>query len=102
MTELIFDRSVSSEDKRVIGVLYTAFSLQTISAFVRREVILSAGFIGSPKILQLSGIGPADTLSKAGIRIEVELEGVVEVKPCIQNVFAWSCGRGNYSGFISD
>ncbi len=39
------------------------------TAEARREVILSAGAIGSPQILQLSGIGPADLLQKHGIPV---------------------------------
>jgi choline dehydrogenase len=37
------------------------------------EVILSAGSIGSPKILQLSGIGPVDILAKADVPIKLPL-----------------------------
>lgn len=40
------------------------------------EVILSAGSIGSPHLLQLSGIGPGDVLGAAGIPVRHELEGV--------------------------
>ncbi len=40
------------------------------------EVILSAGSIGSPQILQLSGIGPAALLQKHGIPVLVDLPGV--------------------------
>ncbi|MEL7229397.1 MAG: choline dehydrogenase [Pseudomonadota bacterium] len=42
----------------------------------RREVILSAGAIGSPQILMLSGIGPQDELSKHGIDVVQGLNGV--------------------------
>lgn len=40
------------------------------------EVILSAGAIQSPKILQLSGVGPADVLEKAGVPVIEALEAV--------------------------
>jgi choline dehydrogenase len=44
----------------------------------RREVLLAAGAIGSPQILQLSGIGPADLLRGHGIGVVHELPGVGE------------------------
>jgi choline dehydrogenase len=43
-----------------------------------KEVILSAGSIGSPHILQMSGIGPAKVLREAGIDVLHELPGVGE------------------------
>jgi len=42
----------------------------------RREIILAAGAIGSPQILQLSGIGPGNVLSRAGVEIVHESPGV--------------------------
>ncbi|MBZ9772095.1 GMC family oxidoreductase [Mesorhizobium sp. CO1-1-8] len=51
---------------------------QQVSAQAKCEVILSAGAIGSPHILQLSGIGPAALLSGAGIDVELDLPGVGE------------------------
>ena len=47
-----------------------------ITAKAKREIILSAGSIGSPHILQVSGIGNADKLSKIGIKTIHELKGV--------------------------
>ena len=44
----------------------------------RREVIVSAGSINSPKLLKLSGIGPAAELRKHGITVVHELPGVGE------------------------
>lgn len=41
-----------------------------------KEVILAAGAIGSPQILQLSGIGPVDLLAQHGIGIVAGMEGV--------------------------
>ncbi|MDC3104265.1 GMC family oxidoreductase N-terminal domain-containing protein [Candidatus Pelagibacter bacterium] len=47
-----------------------------ITAKAKREIILSAGSIGSPHILQVSGIGNAGKLSKIGIKTIHELKGV--------------------------
>ena len=40
------------------------------------ELILSAGSIGTPQILQLSGVGPADLLREHGVEIRADLPGV--------------------------
>ena len=42
----------------------------------RREVIVSAGAIGSPKLLLLSGIGPADDLGGLGLEVVADRPGV--------------------------
>jgi len=47
-------------------------------AHAGREVVLSAGAINSPKILELSGIGRPDVLSRAGIEPTHDLQGVGE------------------------
>jgi choline dehydrogenase len=44
----------------------------------QREVVLAAGSIGSPSILQRSGIGPGDVLIDAGVPVRHELRGVGE------------------------
>jgi choline dehydrogenase len=49
---------------------------ELITAHASREVILSAGAVGSPKILQLSGIGPGDLLKDNNIEVKVDLPGV--------------------------
>jgi choline dehydrogenase len=42
----------------------------------RRGVVLSAGAIGSPHLLQLSGIGPAAVLAAAGVHVALDRRGV--------------------------
>lgn len=45
---------------------------QSIIVGAKREVIVSAGSINSPQILQLSGIGPADLLKSHGIKVHLD------------------------------
>ena len=49
---------------------------EMVTAHASREVILSAGSIGSPQILQLSGIGPAALLQQHGIAVAHDAPGV--------------------------
>ncbi|WP_234187113.1 GMC family oxidoreductase [Shinella sp. NM-101] len=42
----------------------------------RREVLLTAGALNTPKLLQLSGLGPADVLRAAGIEVLRDIQGV--------------------------
>ncbi|AMO38329.1 GMC family oxidoreductase [Thauera humireducens] len=63
------------EGKRAVGVEYLQGGVRRI-ARARNEVVLSAGAIGSPQILQLSGVGPADVLQRAGVPVVHALPGV--------------------------
>ncbi|MGA0024966.1 MAG: GMC family oxidoreductase, partial [Burkholderiales bacterium] len=58
--------------RRVTGVEYFQGNQEKFAA-ARRATILSAGAIGSPQILQLSGIGPAPLLRQHGIPVVHEL-----------------------------
>jgi choline dehydrogenase len=51
---------------------------QLVNVAAKQEMILSAGSIGSPQILQLSGIGPADLLRQHAIPVVHDLPGVGE------------------------
>ena len=70
-------RRVVMEGRRAVGVEYQRGG-KLIEARARREVILSAGCIGSPVILQLSGIGPAQVLKDVGVEVIHESPGVGE------------------------
>ncbi|MFZ5676233.1 MAG: GMC family oxidoreductase [Pseudomonadota bacterium] len=61
-TRILFD------GKRAVGVAYRQGDRQH-EARANREVILSSGAIGSPQLLQLSGIGPASVLKAQGIEV---------------------------------
>jgi choline dehydrogenase len=63
------------EGKRAVGIEYTG---KNGKATVRagREVILSSGAIATPKLLQLSGVGPGEALRELGIPVMTDLPGV--------------------------
>ena len=67
-------RNIVLEKTRVTGV--TLMNGEVLRA--TREVIVSSGAIGSPKLLLQSGIGPADHLKKAGVAVRHDLPGVGE------------------------
>ena len=63
------------EDGRAVGVRARHNgAMQDLKA--RCEVILSAGAIGSPQILMLSGVGDAEDLARHNIPVKVDLKGV--------------------------
>ncbi|WP_130347229.1 GMC family oxidoreductase [Herbihabitans rhizosphaerae] len=63
------------EDGRAVGVLGRQDG-EAFEATATREVILAAGALASPKILQLSGVGPAETLREAGVDVVVDSPNV--------------------------
>jgi choline dehydrogenase-like flavoprotein len=63
------------EGKRAVGVRYRQHG-RTIEVRAKGEVILSAGSIGSPEILQRSGVGPAEWLGECGIATIADKLGV--------------------------
>lgn len=71
VTRLLFEKN------RVIGVEYDSGG-KIRTARANREVILSAGAVQTPQILQLSGIGPADHLRQLGIEIRHDAPEVGE------------------------
>ena len=63
---------VRLDGRRALGVEFSVNN-EPLFAAARRDTILSAGAIGSPQILQLSGIGPGAVLQKYGIPVAREL-----------------------------
>jgi choline dehydrogenase-like flavoprotein len=64
------------ENNRAIGVEVTEDSGGPVLVRCSREVLVTSGAIGSPRLLLLSGIGPADHLSDVRIKVVHDLPGV--------------------------
>jgi choline dehydrogenase len=77
VTEALVTR-VLVEGRRARGVAYRLHgdTGEDEEALAEREVILCAGAIGTPHLLQLSGIGPREPLGRAGVTLVHELPGV--------------------------
>ena len=65
------------EGRKVLGVEFCEGN-EEVFAEARRETILTSGSIGSPQLLQLSGIGPGGLLQHHGIPVAHDLPGVGE------------------------
>ena len=63
------------EGRRAVGVVYKQNGVERM-ARARREMIVSSGAYGSPQLLQLSGVGPADLLKQHGISVVLDAPGV--------------------------
>ena len=72
VSEILFDDAVSATGVRYLRPDLTGYD--TVSA--RREVIVTAGAIDTPKLLMLSGIGPSVHLREMGIHVRVDSPGV--------------------------
>jgi choline dehydrogenase-like flavoprotein len=68
-------RRLLLSDGRCTGVEYTTHA-ETVRAGATAEVILTAGAIGSPHLLLVSGIGPAGQLRQFGIDVAADRPGV--------------------------
>lgn len=73
-TGAIVDR-VELEGRRAVGVV-ALVNGQAVTFRARREVLLAAGALASPAILQRTGVGPADVLRRAGVAVVEDRPGV--------------------------
>jgi choline dehydrogenase len=79
------------DGKKAVGVEYSINDNKT-SAKASKEVVLSAGSIGSPHLLQLSGIGDSDTLTAAGVEVKHHLPGVGQnLQDHLEFYFQYKC-----------
>lgn len=84
---ILFDESTPP---KAIGVEYCANPLATAplnpeqpptvgekhTIMAKKYIVVSAGALGTPQILERSGVGAKDVLEKAGVEVKVELPGV--------------------------
>ena len=90
VTEADVDRLTFS-GMRVTGARYRIGG-QERSAKARQEVIISAGSIGSPALLQRSGVGPMSVLLAAGVPVRHDLPGVGEnLQDHLEIYFQYRC-----------
>ena len=69
VTRILFD------GRRAVGVEYLRNGA-TFQAHAAREVLVAAGTYNTPKLLMLSGLGPADHLREHGIAVHTDLPGI--------------------------
>ena len=67
---------VELDNERATGVRYRDRRGREQVASADREVLVAAGSIGSPQLLMLSGVGPADHLREVGVEAKHDLPGV--------------------------
>jgi choline dehydrogenase-like flavoprotein len=73
--KIIFDEG--KKPMKAVGVEITDDATNKTSiVYAMKEVVLAAGAIQTPKLLQLSGVGPRSVLEAAGVKVKVELDAV--------------------------
>ncbi len=81
------------EGSRAVGVLYRKDGVMH-EAKAAREVVLSAGALQSPQLLQLSGVGPGELLHSLGVPVLKDLPGVGEnLQDHLQMRVMYKCTR---------
>lgn len=69
-------QSITIEEGRAVGLVYKARDGVARNVQCRNEIILAAGALVTPKLLMLSGIGPAGHLKEHGIECRLDAPGV--------------------------
>jgi choline dehydrogenase len=64
------------DGRRCRGVVYTAGGQEQQVEAAAHDVVMCAGAVGTPQLLMLSGIGPAEHLRETGINVVADLPGV--------------------------
>ena len=88
-------RVIFDAGTRAVGMDYLdSATLQYRTTRARREVILSAGAVGTPQLLMLSGIGPAQHLREVGVEVLVDSPGVgSNLDDHVEGLLMWEAAR---------
>lgn len=97
VTKIIFD-----DDKRAIGVKYDTKFNKDRTAYARKEVIVSAGVINSPKLLILSGIGPKHQLKSLGIPVIANLPVGYDFQDHINMILVYKMTKSKKQTILKD
>ncbi len=90
VAEILFDNALNATGVRYQRPDLTGYDV--VSA--RREVIVTAGAIDTPKLLMLSGIGPAEHLREVGIDVRVDSPGVgSNLDDHVEGLVFWEASR---------
>ncbi|MDT5209196.1 MAG: choline oxidase, partial [Mycobacterium sp.] len=90
VAEILFDGSLNATGVRYQRPDLTGYDV--VSA--RREVVITAGAIDTPKLLMLSGIGPAEHLREFGIDVRVDSPGVgSNLDDHVEGLVFWEASR---------
>ncbi|WP_035856213.1 GMC family oxidoreductase [Cryptosporangium arvum] len=89
-SRVLFDAS-----RRATGVEYLAADrVHRLTVSARREVVLSCGAIDTPKLLMLSGIGPAEHLREVGVDVLVDSPGVgANLDDHVEGLVMWDAAK---------
>lgn len=93
VAEILFDDS--GDEPVATGIRYQRPDLTGYDVVhARREVVVTAGAIDTPKLLMLSGIGPADHLNKVGVPVRVDSPGVGEnLDDHVEGLVFWEAAK---------
>ncbi|MGF1762174.1 choline dehydrogenase [Aliivibrio kagoshimensis] len=87
----VITRKVLLKNRKAVGVEIELRG-KVHNVYANTEVLLSAGSIGSPQLLQLSGIGPKAVLEQANITVQHDLPGVGEnLQDHLEVYFQYTC-----------
>jgi len=95
VTDAWASKVVLDDARRATGVEYLAKDrVHRLTVSARREVIVSCGAIDTPKLLMLSGIGPAEHLREVGVDVVVDSPGVgANLDDHVEGLVMWDAAQ---------